>query len=130
MLTTNVYFIYVDCKSRQCLGLDNCFLVRNHDPRIVEAVSDGPLAGHTQDPIRPTEGQPGAAVIPGASPRIFECVGSNRRQGGQPTPKYPKNRKTPDFGHFILESGGWIETPDLLAGDALALHRFNYGGRF
>ena len=33
--------------------------------------------------------------------------GSNRRQGGQPTPKYPKNlKKTPDCGHFILESGG------------------------
>ena len=41
----------------------------------------------------------------GASPRIFEW-GSNRRQGGQPTPKYPKNRKIPDFGYFILESGG------------------------
>ena len=43
-----------------------------------------------------------------ASPRIFEWGGgSNRRQGGQPTPKYPKNRKkTPDFGHFILKSGG------------------------
>ena len=37
--------------------------------------------------------------------------GSNLRQDGQPTPKYPKNRKkTPDFGHFILESGG-LTTP-------------------
>ena len=42
----------------------------------------------------------------GASPRIFEWGGSNRRQGDQPTPKYPKNQKTPDFGHFNLESGG------------------------
>ena len=30
----------------------------------------------------------------GASPRIFEWGGgSNRRQGSQPTPKYPKNRE-------------------------------------
>ena len=36
--------------------------------------------------------------------------GSNRRQGGQPTPKY-LNQKTPDFGHFILESGGGGERP-------------------
>ena len=47
---------------------------------------------------------------PGASPRIFEWGGgweakSNRRQGSQPTPKYLKKRKTPDFDHFILESG-------------------------
>ena len=28
-------------------------------------------------------------------------------QGGLPTPRYPKNqKKTLDFGHFILESGG------------------------
>ena len=37
----------------------------------------------------------------------FLSGGSNRQQDGQPTPKYHKNRKkTPDFGHFILESGG------------------------
>ena len=44
----------------------------------------------------------------GASPRIFEWGGGlNRRQGGQNTPKLGK---TPDFGHFILESGG-VDTP-------------------
>ena len=58
--------------------------------------------------------------------------GSNRRQGGKPTPKYPKNRKkTPDFGHFILESGGstrpvfksaGVRTPPPPVGDAPATY--------
>ena len=49
----------------------------------------------------------------------FWVGGSNRRQGGQSTPKYhKKSEKTPYFSfhfilessHFILESGG-VETP-------------------
>ena len=41
----------------------------------------------------------------GESPWIFECGGggSNRRQGGQPTSKYPTNRKKPDFDHFSFQ---------------------------
>ena len=36
----------------------------------------------------------------------FLSEGSNRRQGGQATPKYPKNRKTSDFGHSFSNLGG------------------------
>ena len=40
---------------------------------------------------------------PGASLRIFEW-GTNRRQCGQPTPKYPKNRKNTGFGFGTLDT--------------------------
>ena len=47
------------------------------------------------------------AITQGRRHGFLSVGGSNRRQGGQPTPKYPKNwKKTPDFGYFILESGG------------------------
>ena len=41
----------------------------------------------------------------------FLSGGSNRRQGGQATPKYPKNRKNAGFWPLVLESGGGIDLP-------------------
>ena len=48
----------------------------------------------------------GESTVRGVATDFRVGGGTNRRQVANLHPKYPKNRKSPDLGHFIFESGG------------------------